>query len=336
MLAVLPRRAAAAMPSCASAFSAAARCRAYSSAAKPTLGFIGLGQMGYPMAANLARHTAQTHSILVHDHDAATAARFAAAHPQSASVASSARAIAERADVVFTMLPAGKHCRSVYADIVEGLRHDALCVDCSTIDVATATEVAKWVKEKGARIVDAPVSGGTGAATAGTLTFMVGGAEADVDAARPFLEKMGKNIYHCGANGTGQAAKICNNMMLGICMVGVSEAFTLGKNLGLAPTLLNQILNTSSGRSWCTDTYNPVPGINPNVPASKSYAGGFGVALMSKDMGLATAAASQTQTPIVLGAAAEQVYKRVAAEKECQGKDFSVVYQWMAAAGEKK
>ncbi|KAJ3146159.1 hypothetical protein HDU86_000504 [Geranomyces michiganensis] len=332
MLSALPRRAAA-MPSCVSAFSAAARCRAYSSAAKPTLGFIGLGQMGYPMAANLARHTAQTHSLLVHDHDRATADRFVRENnPQSSSVASSARALAERADVVFTMLPAGKHVRTVYADMVQGLKHGALCVDCSTIDVATASEVAKWVREKGGKIVDAPVSGGTGAATAGTLTFMVGGAEADAAAARPFLEKMGKNIYHCGDNGTGQAAKICNNMMLGICMVGVSEAFTLGKNLGLAPTLLNQILNTSSGRSWCTDTYNPVPGLNPNVPASKNYAGGFGVALMTKDLGLATSAASQTGTPIVLGAAAEQVYKRVSGEEACKGKDFSVVYQWMAGA----
>ncbi|KAI8905656.1 mitochondrial 3-hydroxyisobutyrate dehydrogenase [Powellomyces hirtus] len=299
--------------------------------------------MGFAMASNLFASTVSTHKFVIHDQNAGSLERFVGTAGQngvstsSLSIAATPRDVAEQADVVFTMLPAGPHVRGVYEEVVKGLRKDVLCVDCSTIDVATAREVAAWVGEKGARMVDAPVSGGTGAATAGTLTFMVGAAsERDVEAARPFLEKMGKNIYHCGLNGTGQAAKICNNMMLGICMVGASETFNLGRRLGLAPSLLNQILNTSSGRSWSTDTYNPVPHLNPNVPASKDYNGGFGVTLMAKDMGLAVTAATATHTPVPLGAAAEQIYKVVAATHGLEGKDFSVVYRWMGGEKEVK
>ncbi|KAJ3023334.1 hypothetical protein HKX48_003618, partial [Thoreauomyces humboldtii] len=298
-----------------------------------TLGFIGLGQMGYPMAANLLRATSKTHNLVAYDTNTSSTTRLSKEGP--VSILSNPREVAESADVVFTMLPAGRHVRGVYEQLMEGSRKDQLYVDCSTIDVKTAVEVAGWVHAKGARMVEAPVSGGTGGATNGTLAFMAGARnEKDLEAARPFLMHMGKVINYCGKSGTGQAAKICNNMMLGISMVGACETFNLGRRLGLAPELLNKILNTSSGRSWSTDTYSPVPGLNPNVPASKDYEGGFGVSLMAKDMGLAVAAATESQSPVVLGAAAEQMYKMVATTEGFEGKDFAVVYRWLG--GEKE
>lgn len=187
-------------------------------------------------------------------------------------------------------------------------------------------------------MLDAPVSGGVGGAAAGTLTFMVGGAEADVEAARPLLSKMGRNIVHCGASGTGQIAKLCNNLVLGISMNAVSEAMALGVKLGADPKVLAAIINTSSGRCWSSDTYNPVPGVLPNVPAARGYKGGFGSALMAKDMALALDAAKAAGVPLATGAAAHAVYALMLAHG-MGGRDFSAVYPFLrgdSLAGEEK
>ncbi|KAI9088491.1 3-hydroxyisobutyrate dehydrogenase-like protein mitochondrial precursor [Phlyctochytrium arcticum] len=303
---------------------------------KKTIGFIGLGQMGYPMAQNLYKATQSTHKFVVHDNNVQSALSFTQTNPDAGHAKTPAE-LASQSDIVFTMLPAGPHVKSVYEGpegILEGVRSGTVCVDCSTIDVRTGTAVVNSASAKKAVMLDAPVSGGTGAAQAGTLTFMVGAPrEQEFEMAKEFLLKMGKNVFYCGPNGTGLAAKICNNMMLGISMVGASETFKLGESLGLKPELLNNILNVSSGRSWSTDTYHLVPGLNPNVPASKGYEGGFGVSLMSKDMGLAVSAASETKTPIFLGAAAEQIYKVVSQTAGFEKKDFSVVYKWLSGKG---
>ncbi|KAJ3033462.1 hypothetical protein HK097_004835, partial [Rhizophlyctis rosea] len=193
------------------------------------------------------------------------------------------------------MLPAPKHVREVYLGengLIANAREGTVLIDSSTIDPGTAREVAKMGREKGVVVVDAPVSGGTGGAQAGTLTFMVGAStQSDFDRTKPYLTHMGKSITYCGGPGNGQVAKICNNMLLGISMIAASETLNLGINLGMDPHLLTQILNTSSGRCWSTDTYNPVPGVMPNVPASRDYEGGFGNSLMAKDLGLAVEAA---------------------------------------------
>ncbi|KAI8817257.1 NAD binding domain of 6-phosphogluconate dehydrogenase-domain-containing protein [Fimicolochytrium jonesii] len=317
--------------------------RMYSTGPAGKIGFIGLGQMGYGMAANLYRATASTHKWVIADSNPSTLTRFIDTVPSSTTpkattpITSLANPsdIAAQSDVIVTMLPAGKHVRAVYEQLIKGLKPGTLCIDCSTIDVKTAKEVAGWVADKGGKMVDAPVSGGTTAANAGTLTFMVGSkTPADLDAAKQFLQHMGKTIHACGTIGTGQAAKICNNMMLGISMVGASEALKLGESLSLPPSLLLKILNTSSGRTWVSDTYPPVPNILPHVPSSNDYNGGFGSALMAKDLGLAMAAAEETGVNVNVGRAAEGVYREVASSEVGRGKDFSVVWRWLGG-GEK-
>ncbi len=268
-----------------------------------TIGFIGLGNMGGPMAKNLlkAGHKLQGFDLVAKSLEEAVAA--------GASQAASPAKAVEGADVIVTMLPAGKHVREVYQGAVIGAaKKGALLIDCSTIDVESSRVVADAAAKAGLDMVDAPVSGGVGGAAAGTLTFMVGGPDTAFARAKPFLEKMGKNIVHCGGSGNGQAAKICNNMILGISMIGVSEAFMLAKRLGLDAQKLFDVSSTASGQCWSLTNYCPVPGPVPTSPANRDYQAGFTAAMMLKDLVLAQQAASAVGASTPLGAEAAQIY----------------------------
>ncbi|WP_295856065.1 3-hydroxyisobutyrate dehydrogenase [uncultured Xylophilus sp.] len=271
------------------------------------IGFLGLGNMGAPMARNLLK-AGHTLTVL----DLVPAAVAALAEAGAATADSPAALAASDAELIVTMLPASAHVRSVYLGpdgLLARVRPGVRLVDCSTIDPHTAREVAAAAAVQGNPMVDAPVSGGTGGAEAGTLTFMVGGSEADFAAVQPVLAAMGKNIVHCGGPGNGQVAKVANNMLLGISMVGVAEAMALGVALGMDAQVLAGVINTSSGRCWSSDTYNPFPGVLATAPASRGYTGGFGADLMLKDLGLATEAARLAKQPVVLGAVAQQLYQ---------------------------
>ncbi|WP_448187516.1 3-hydroxyisobutyrate dehydrogenase [Azospirillum sp. sgz301742] len=269
------------------------------------IAFIGLGNMGGPMAANLVKagHRVAGFDMMAENLDKARAA--------GVTVAASAAEAAKDAEVVVTMLPAGQHVRDVYTGsggVMAAVRKGALLIDCSTIDVDSARAVAKAADEAGHAMVDAPVSGGVGGATGGTLTFMVGGADEAFQRAEPILQGMGKTIVHAGASGTGQAAKICNNMILGISMVAVSEAFVLAKSLGLDAQKLFDIASKSSGQCWSMTSYCPVPGPVPTSPANRDYQAGFTAAMMLKDLRLAQQAASQSGAATPLGAEAASLY----------------------------
>jgi 3-hydroxyisobutyrate dehydrogenase len=283
------------------------------------IGFIGLGNMGAPMARNLVR---AGHALTVFDLTPDRTGRLVA---EGARASETPQGVAEGAEVIFTMLPAGREVRAVYGGtggLVEVAPKGALLVDCSTIDVTTAREVAAAAREAGLDMLDAPVSGGVGGAEAGTLTFMVGGAEAAVERARPLLAAMGRSIVRAGESGAGQAAKICNNMILGISMIGVAEAFVLGEQLGLSHQALFDIASTSSGQCWSLTSYCPVPGPVPTSPANRGYAPGFTAAMMLKDLELARAAAEGTGAQAELGALAAALYRRFA-EGGGAGMDFS-------------
>lgn len=286
------------------------------------IGFIGLGNMGAPMAHNLLK---AGHQLSVFDLNAAAVDNLVGA---GALQVDSPTAIAQgNAELIITMLPAAPHVKSVYLGengLIASSRAGVMLIDCSTIDPHSAREVAKAAAEHGNPMLDAPVSGGTGGAAAGTLTFMVGGSDADFDRAQPILAAMGKNIVHCGAAGNGQVAKVANNMLLGISMIGVAEAMALGVALGMDAKTLAGVINTSSGRCWSSDTYNPFPGVLDNVPASRGYSGGFGSDLMLKDLGLATEAAKQVRQPVILGALAQQLYQSFSAQGH-GGLDFSAI-----------
>ncbi|MBU2012527.1 MAG: 3-hydroxyisobutyrate dehydrogenase [Gammaproteobacteria bacterium] len=286
------------------------------------IGFIGLGNMGAPMAHNLLK---AGHQLSVFDLNAAAVESLVGA---GALPVDSPTAIAQgNAELIITMLPAAAHVKSVYLGangLIAHSRAGVMLIDCSTIDPHSAREVAKAAAEHGNPMLDAPVSGGTGGAAAGTLTFMVGGSDADFDRVQPILAAMGKNIVHCGAAGNGQVAKVANNMLLGISMIGVAEAMALGVALGMDAKTLAGVINTSSGRCWSSDTYNPFPGVLDNVPASRGYSGGFGSDLMLKDLGLATEAAKQVRQPVILGALAQQLYQSFSAQGH-GGLDFSAI-----------
>ena len=271
------------------------------------IGFLGLGNMGGPMALNLLK---AGHRLHVYDLSAASVAHLVEA---GATAAASPAALAQSdVEVIVTMLPAAAHVKAVYLGddgLLANVHPSVLLIDSSTIDPQSAREVASAARQHGNPMLDAPVSGGTGGAAAGTLTFMVGGEAADFDRAQPILAAMGKNIVHCGGSGNGQAAKVANNMLLGISMIGVAEAMSLGVALGVDPKVLAGIINTSSGRCWSSDTYNPFPGVMDNVPAARGYSGGFGSDLMLKDLGLASEAAKQIRQPVILGALAQQLYQ---------------------------
>lgn len=286
------------------------------------IGFIGLGNMGAPMAHNLLK---AGHQLSVFDLNAAAVENLVGA---GALPVDSPTAVAlGNAELIITMLPAAAHVKSVYLGenrLIASSRAGVMLIDCSTIDPHSAREVAKAAAEHGNPMLDAPVSGGTGGAAAGTLTFMVGGTDADFDRAQPILAAMGKNIVHCGAAGNGQVAKVANNMLLGISMIGVAEAMALGVALGMDAKTLAGVINTSSGRCWSSDTYNPFPGVLDNVPSSRGYSGGFGSDLMLKDLGLATEAAEQVRQPVILGALAQQLYQSFSAQGH-GGLDFSAI-----------
>lgn len=285
--------------------------------------FIGLGNMGLPMAQNLAR---AGHAVTGFDLMPASVRQFVAAGGLSSE--DQAAALGE-ADVVITMLPASRHVQGAYlgeSGILAQAKAGALLIDCSTIAPEVAREVAAAAAEKGLRMIDAPVSGGTAGAAAGTLTFMVGGAEADLASARPYLEQMGKNIFHAGPGGSGQTVKICNNMLLGILMIGTSEAIRLGVANGLDPKVVSDVMAKSSGRNWTLEVYNPCPGVADNVPAARGYTGGFGVDLMLKDLGLAVESAGASGASVPLGELARQLYDLHSKAGE-GGLDFSSIYK---------
>ena len=270
-----------------------------------TIGFIGLGHMGGPMAQNLLK---AGHVLKVFD--LVPAALKAATQAGATAVASAAEAVAG-VDLVVTMLPASRHVEGLYLGengLLKAIARNTLVLECSTIAPESARKVSKAAAEHGIRMLDAPVSGGTGGAAAGTLTFIVGGAAADLEAAAPYLQVMGKNIFHAGDAGAGQVAKICNNMLLGILMAGTAEALALGVANGLDPKTLSDIIAKSSGRNWATELYNPWPGVMDHAPASHDYEGGFGVDLMLKDLGLAAEASMLSRATTPLGELARNLY----------------------------
>jgi len=285
------------------------------------IAFIGLGNMGAPMARNLIK---AGHALNLFDLNQTVLKELA---ELGGSISGSPRDAATGAELVITMLPAAAHVRSVWLGedgVLAGIGQGVPAVDCSTIDPQTIRDIAAAAAKQGVAVADASVSGGTGGAQAGTLTFMVG-ASADLFATlQPVLAQMGRNIVRCGDVGTGQIAKICNNLLLGISMVGVSEAMALGDALGIDTQVLAGIINSSTGRCWSSDTYNPWPGVIETAPSSRGYTGGFGADLMLKDLGLATEAARQAHQPVILGAVAQQLYQSMSQRGE-GGKDFSAI-----------
>lgn len=269
------------------------------------IGFIGLGNMGGPMAANLAKAGFAVTAFDLSD------AALAQARGQGVATVSSAREAAEGAQVLVSMLPASRHVEDLYlgADgLLAALARGTLVIDCSTIAPASAQKVAQAAAALGLEMLDAPVSGGTAGAAAGTLTFIVGGDAPVLDRARPVLDAMGKNIFHMGAAGAGQVAKLCNNMALGVIMAVTGEALALGVAHGLDPSTLSKMMAVSTGRSWATEVCNPWPGVLSNAPASRGYSGGFGNDLMLKDLGLAVEAAMSMGATVPLGELARNLY----------------------------
>lgn len=290
------------------------------------IGFLGLGNMGGPMAANLVK---AGHEVAGFDPVSAARERLRAAGGRPVETIGQAVAGAE---VVLSMLPEGRHVRDAYlgaGGVLEATSSGALLIDCSTIDVATARAVAGEAADKGLAMLDAPVSGGVGGATAGTLTFMVGGEADAFERGRPILEAMGKAVIHAGPSGTGQAAKICNNLMLGIQMISVCEAMALAERLGLSQQILFEISSKSSGQCWSLTSYCPVPGPVPSSPANRGYAPGFTVAMMRKDLKLAQEAAQAVGARTPLGAEAYQLYN-LFASAATEGLDFSAIMRMIA------
>jgi 3-hydroxyisobutyrate dehydrogenase len=286
------------------------------------IAFIGLGNLGLPMAVNLSR---AGHKI--QGFDLAEAQRAAAAEAGLACCESAGQAVGG-ADAIITMLPAGDHVVAVWQEAVPKARADALMLDCSTIDVASARGAHALAAARGLASVDAPVSGGIAGAKAASLTFMAGGAEAAIARAEPLLATMGKRVVRCGPAGMGQAAKICNNLILGISMIGVAEAFVLAEGLGLSHKALFDVASTSSGQCWSLTAYCPVPGLVPSSPANNDYKPGFAAALMLKDLKLAQDAALGSNTPSPLGAQAAQIYALFAAAGH-GGRDFSGIINFL-------
>jgi 3-hydroxyisobutyrate dehydrogenase len=284
------------------------------------IAFIGLGNMGGPMAANLVKagHKVTAFDLVAASRDQAKA--------DGAAIGESAAASVKGADIVVTMLPAGKHVIGVWNEVVPAMKKGALIIDCSTIDVESAKEAHALAARHGMGSVDAPVSGGTGGAKGATLTFMCGGDEKSFAAAKPVLENMGKKIVHCGGGGAGQAAKICNNMILGISMIAVGEAFALAEKLGLSHKALFDVASTSSGQCWALTSYCPVPGPVPTSPANNDYKPGFASALMVKDLTLAQDAAKAAGAATPLGKHAQELYKAFDAAGN-GGVDFSGIIQ---------
>jgi 3-hydroxyisobutyrate dehydrogenase len=289
-----------------------------------SIAFIGLGNMGGPMTANLVK---AGEKVIAFDLVAASRDQ---ARADGAAIAESSVSSVKGADVVITMLPAGKHVLSVWNEVIPAMAKGALIIDCSTIDVESAKQAHALATKHGIASVDAPVSGGTGGAKGATLTFMCGGEDKAFAAAKPVLEKMGKKIVHCGGAGAGQATKICNNMILAVSMIAVCEGFALAEKLGLSHQALFDVASTSSGQCWALTTYCPVPGPVPTSPANNEYKPGFAAALMVKDLTLAQDAAKGAGAATPLGKHAQEIYKAFDAEGN-GGMDFSGIIQHVRA-----
>ena len=285
------------------------------------IGFIGLGNMGAPMAANLAK---AGHSVTGFDTVAA---------PDGLTLADTAAQAAKDADVVITMLPNGAILQAVAADIHPAMKSGAVHLDCSTVDVESARAVAQSAAKAGLAAVDAPVSGGIGGATQGTLTFMAGGPETAFATCGPLFEIMGQKVVHCGPSGNGQAAKICNNMILGATMVATCEAFVLADKLGLDRQAMFDVVSTSSGYSWTMNAYCPAPGIGPQSPADNDYQPGFAADLMLKDLRLSQMAAVAVDADTPMGAAATAQYAAFVESEDGAGRDFSAMLPRFSARG---
>lgn len=293
---------------------------------KPKIGFIGLGNMGSRMAPHLLKKEAVSR-LYAFDLNETVLSEM---KTKGADICSNVKTVVENSDIVITMLPASKHVTSVYEDFSSKIRNGQLFIDASTIDVETVKNLNKLITSKGASMVDAPVSGGVGGAENGTLTFMVGGKKEDFEKAKETsLQYMGKNIVHCGDISMGQVAKISNNLLLAISMTAVSEAMLLGTKLGMDPKILAGIINTSSGRCWSSDTYNPYPNVLPNVPSSRGYTGGFAGNLMLKDIGLALNAAKTVNLNLPLGNLTSDLYTEMGKNKDLKDKDFSAIIEFL-------
>lgn len=291
------------------------------------IAFIGLGNMGGKMAHNLLKAGLTVHGFDLSEVAIAhftEAGGIAHANPQAA---------VEQADVVITMLPAAKHVKEVYLGengVLAVLKKGSLCIDSSTIDPQTIKDIAVVGAEQGIHVCDAPVSGGTIGAQAGTLTFMVGTDLNTFEQVQSVLKPMGKNIVHCGGVGAGQIAKICNNLILGISMAAVAEGMALGAKLGIDPQALAGVINSSSGRCWSSEVCNPWPGISANAPAGRGYSDGFATQLMLKDLGLAIEAAGQVKQPVLLGGLVQQLYQQLCMQGNAQLDFSSIIQQYLA------
>ncbi|WP_315898809.1 3-hydroxyisobutyrate dehydrogenase [Tateyamaria omphalii] len=286
------------------------------------IGFIGLGNMGAPMAANLAK---AGHEVTGFDVAGTTA--------EGVTSATSAAEAAADQDIVITMLPNGDILRAVANDVIPAMKAGATLIDCSTVDVESARAVAAQAEVTGLGCVDAPVSGGIGGAAGGTLTFMAGGTQAAFDAAKPLFDIMGQKAVHCGDAGAGQAAKICNNMILGATMIATCEAFALADKLGLARDKMFDVVSTSSGYSWTMNAYCPAPGVGPTSPADNDYQPGFAAELMLKDLGLSQQAAEAVDADTPMGQRALELYQQFVENEGGKGKDFSAMLPRFFARG---
>lgn len=287
------------------------------------VGFVGIGNMGVRMANNLIK---KGRKLKVYDVSKAAAQSVTGAH-----VCSTPQEAATDVDLVITMLPEGATVKNVLTandGILKGINKNSLLIDSSTIDPLDAQELHRIAKEAGIKFLDTPVSGGVTGAEAGTLTFMIGGDQEVAKKVEPYLMQMGGRIMHCGGPGAGQIAKLCNNLILGISMIGIAEGMNLGAKMGLDLKTLANVVNTSTGRCWSSDTYNPVPGLMPNVPSSNNYEGGFQTKLIAKDLALAQNVAVSCGAPIPLGSAAHQMFRTMAAYGY-GNKDFSAVYKFL-------
>ncbi|QJD17454.1 3-hydroxyisobutyrate dehydrogenase [Paracoccus sanguinis] len=286
------------------------------------IGFIGLGNMGGPMAKNLA---AAGHAVQGFD--------LAAPMPEGVTAAATAAEAAAGAEVVITMLPNGQILRAVAAEVIPAMAPGAVLCDCSTVDVDSARAVADQAAAAGKGALDAPVSGGIGGAAAGTLTFMVGGTPAAFETVRPLFDIMGQKAVHCGDSGAGQAAKICNNMILGVTMIATCEAFALADKLGLDRQKMFDVVSTSSGYSWSMNAYCPAPGVGPASPADNGYKPGFAAELMLKDLRLSQQAADSADADTPMGALATSLYGQFVEAEDGRGRDFSAMLPRLAARG---
>ena len=294
------------------------------------VGFIGTGTMGQPMVNNLIK---KGHEVVAYD---VVPAALDAAVKLGARKAGSSAEAAKAADMIVTMLPSASHVVSAYlgaGGVLEGVAAGKLCVDMSTVDPGTSRKVAESAKGRGVRFVDAPVSGGVPRATDGTLTIMVGGEARDVEEARPVLAAMGANIVHVGPVGSGEVAKLCNNLIAGVAAVAVSEAFRIAEGFGVDAKILTDVISTSSGATWAMSANHPVPGMVPTAASNRDYAPGFMTDLMAKDLGLAVEAARQLRIPVFVSPAAQQVL-RLASSHGLGRKDFSSVYTFLKASSD--